>query len=390
MSFDLIIKKFYNLIRYSIYLILDFIISFNKQTIKPNTLLLIKLDSIGDYLLFRNYLEYIKKSEKFKDYKITLLGNIIWKELAETFDVKIIDNFIWLERQKFNNNIFYKFKLLNSIYNYGFETVIECSYSREILFGDSIVKTSRAMNRIGSIGSPDGYVKWKRNLLTDKFYTKLIPSSNQIMFEFERNKEYFSKILNVDFDMIKPVMNTDMLDRFDFEKEYIVVFPGANHPKRIWSAEKFAKVIDHLSEKYNYEFVIAGSEADSGIAEEILRKVKSEKIENLTGKTTLPQLAKLISDSTLLISNETSAIHFAAAVNTPFVCISNGNHFGRFHPYPKEMGIKAIFIYPREIMDYISNQDYLKSVYGFGSELDINSINENEVISEAEKLLTKE
>jgi ADP-heptose:LPS heptosyltransferase len=294
-----------------------------------------------------------------------------------------------MERQKFNNNILYKFQLLNSVYEHGFETVIDCSYSREILFGDSIVKTSRAINRIGSIGSPDGYVKWKRNLLTDKFYTKLIPSSNQIIFEFDRNKEYFSKILNVNLDIIKTSLNTDKLDRFDFEKEYIVVFPGANHSKRRWDAEKYSRVIAHLLKRFNFDIVLAGSISDYNIADEIFSKLKSDRVINFAGKTNLPQLAKLISDSKFLISNETSAIHFAASVNKPFVCISNGNHFGRFHPYPKEMGVEAIFIYPKEIMDYISDYNYLKSKYGFGSEIDINCISEKEVISAAEEFLKK-
>lgn len=390
MTFNLFIIKLFNLLRYLVYLILDFIVSLNKQKIKLNTLLLIKLDSIGDYLLFRNFLEYIKRSEKFKNYKITLLGNIIWKELAETFDAETIDNFLWLERKKFNNNILYKYHLLNSIYKYGFETVINCSYSREILFGDSIVKTSRAINRIGSIGSPDSHVKWKRNLLTDRAYTKLIPSSNQIMFEFDRNKEYFSNILNVNLDMIKPFLNTDKFDSFDLNKEYVVVFPGANHSKRKWDKEKYSIVIAHLLKNYELDIVLAGSISDYIIADDIFNKLKSERVKNFAGKTNLPQLAKLISDSKLLISNETSAIHFAAVVNTPFICISNGNHFGRFHPYPKEMGLKAIFIYPKEIMDYISDYDYLKSKYGFGSELNINCINESEVVAAAEKFLTKE
>lgn len=390
MNLNLIIIKFFNLIRYFIYLILDFIISFNKQKVKPNTLLLIKLDSIGDYLLFRNFIDHIKKSEKFKNYKITLLGNIIWKELSETFDGHTIDNFIWLERQKFNRKILYKFQILKLIYNHGFETVIECSYSREILFGDSIVKTSRAANRIGSTGSQDGYAKWKRNLLSDKFYTELIPSSNQINFEFYRNKDYFSKILNVNLDIIKPVLNTDKIGKYDFKKEYIVVFPGANHSKRRWNAEKYSRVIAHLLKHYEFDMVLAGSMSDYNIADEIFNKLKSERVINFAGKTTLPQLAKLISDSKLLISNETSAIHFAASLSKPFVCISNGNHFGRFHPYPKEMGIKEIFIYPDEIMKKISDGEYLKAKYGFGSELDINSIHENLVISAVEEFLTKE
>ena len=34
------------------------------------TLLLLRLDSIGDYVLFRNFMSEIKRSDKYRDYKI--------------------------------------------------------------------------------------------------------------------------------------------------------------------------------------------------------------------------------------------------------------------------------------------------------------------------------
>ena len=37
--------------------------------------------------------------------------------------------------------------------------------------------------------------KWKRNLLTNKFYTKLISQSPKNYFEFYRNKEFFENVL---------------------------------------------------------------------------------------------------------------------------------------------------------------------------------------------------
>lgn len=391
MNFNLILIKFLNIFRFLIYLVLDFLISLRKQKRNSNTLLLIRLDSIGDYLLLRNFFYFIRNSDKYKNYEITLIGNKIWKELSETFDGEIINNFIWLDRKKFNNNVLYKYRLLKRIYNYGFESVIECTYSREILFGDSIVKLSRAINKIALVGSPDSYVKWKRNLFTNRIYTKLIPSEEKIIFEFERNKEFFSKVLEQKIEIKKPQLNTNKLKSvFESDNNYIVIFPGANHKKRRWSVKKFVNVVNDILEKYKFDIVIAGSSEDSILADQILLQSDIKRVKNFTGKTSLPELAKLISDAILLISNDTSAIHFAASVDTPFVCISNGNHFGRFHPYPKEMGVKGIFIYPDEIMKFFSDEEYLKLKYGFDSELDIDQINEKEVISAVEKSLTKE
>ncbi len=210
------------------------------------------------------------------------------------------------------------------------------------------------------------------------------------MFEFERNKDYFSKILEENLIIQKPILDVNKIQRFDFRNEYIVIFPGANDPKRRWSPEKFSMVIIHILKNYNFDVTIAGSKDDFTNAEEISKSVRSDRLMNYCGKTSLPQLARLISDAKLLISNDTSAVHFSASVNTPFICISNGNHFGRFHPYPKETDVKGIFLYPEEIRNLISDGDYLKTKYGFGSDLDVNQIDESFVISALEKFLSKE
>ena len=62
------------------------IILISQKDIRPNSLLLIRIDAIGDYILFRNYIEVLKNSAKYKDYKITLVGNIAWKSIAEELD----------------------------------------------------------------------------------------------------------------------------------------------------------------------------------------------------------------------------------------------------------------------------------------------------------------
>src|ERR1700730_15679538 len=59
-------------------------------------LLIIKADAIGDYILFRNFIELVKKSGKFKDHRIDLVGNKLWQDIALTYDREFIDNFIFL------------------------------------------------------------------------------------------------------------------------------------------------------------------------------------------------------------------------------------------------------------------------------------------------------
>ena len=73
--------KLRNLLNYFVYLIIDLFLPLGQNT-NSNTLLIIRLDAIGDYLLFRNFLSVIRASRKYKDYEITLCGNIVWKDLS--------------------------------------------------------------------------------------------------------------------------------------------------------------------------------------------------------------------------------------------------------------------------------------------------------------------
>jgi ADP-heptose:LPS heptosyltransferase len=358
----------------------------NRRKEKEKTILLIRLDAIGDYILFRNFIEILKKSEKYKHYHVTLCGNIIWKSLAETFDKNIADDFIWLERKKFYFNFIYKYRFLKNIYNSGYETVIEATHSREILFGDTIVNAAKAKNSIGSVGSGEEFTVWKRKMLTNKLYSELIEISNDNLFEFEINKELFSKLLQDNVAIKKPHLDTSSLKTENAINKYILLFPGSSDPKRMWSTENFKAVAKYLISKYDFNIVVSGSYGEAYLFSEIIVENCEERFYNLFGNT-LPELAKLIAEAELIISNDTSAVHFAAAVNTPFICISNGSYFGRFNPYPANIYEKAITIYPSIIHDQLKDIEKLKQQYRFNSDIDINEIKPQVVIDLLKKLL---
>jgi len=84
--------------------------------IKKRTLLILRLDSIGDYILFRNFIPYLKTSEKYKNYKITLCGYLWWKELSENLDAKYISEFIWVDYSQMTD-IKYRFNIHKKIHS---------------------------------------------------------------------------------------------------------------------------------------------------------------------------------------------------------------------------------------------------------------------------------
>ncbi len=382
------ITKIKNVKVYIEFLIIDFLLGLKKIKLNPDSLLVIRLDAIGDYVLFRNFLEVIKKSEKYKHYKLTLCGNIIWKDLAETFDSSFVDKFIWINRNRFYRNPFYKFNILKEIRDAGFNTVIETAYTREILYGDSLVKVSRAAERIGCSGSLDKHAKWKRNLLSDKYYTRLVNVHEENLFEFNRNKDFLENVLNLKIQIKKPSLDiTKIITHFNLPKRYVVLFPGSKDASKRWSADNFAAVAKMLIEKKQYKIVIPGGPGDHEISEKIISHLNPKDVIDLTGKNSILQLIKIIAGADLVISNDTVAAHIAAAVGTRFICISNGIFLGRFHPYPKEIFSDSYYAYPDIVEKNINNSEFLEQIR-YNSEFDINLIDDSKVWSIVNKVLS--
>ena len=91
--------------------------------------------------MFRNFLKDIRNSEKYKDKKITLLGNNLWKQLFDDFDKEFVDNIFWINKTKFKKDLFYRFKSLLQVRKAGFDEVVNCIYSRNILTDECFVSS---------------------------------------------------------------------------------------------------------------------------------------------------------------------------------------------------------------------------------------------------------
>lgn len=307
-----------------------------KAFINSKELIIVRSDVIGDYILFRNFLKTLKESQKFSDYKITLLGDKSWQQLSEILDVNYVDNFIWIDTKKFCNDYKYRFLTIRDISFKGYEVLINPIYSRNYLISESIVKVVSANNKIGCKGDDttiSQYYKKKAN----KNYTTLLNCCDDILFEFYRNYEFFENFLGEPLTDIKFEMKINKRNIFDIHSnKYAILFLGASNSFRQWSAESFAKVAKYIEQQYGYKIVICGASSDIPQAEVFTKRFSS--CINLVGKTSLIELASIIEQCQLIVSNETSAVHMAAALGVkPIFVIYNGNHFGRFTPYPKEL-----------------------------------------------------
>jgi ADP-heptose:LPS heptosyltransferase len=364
---------------YFIFLGIDYVIKLRIVRRKPGTLLLIKLEAIGDYILFRNYIPFLRES-RFKDYKITFCGSNEIKALATAYDSDKFDDFIWIDREKFLSDIIYKYRVLRDLYGRGFEIAVNAGYTREVLFGDQMIQATDAARRIGSTGSPDH--KKNTQLLTDRFYTELLEQQEKKMFEFKRNREFFELLLKMNVEIKKPTI--EPLSRSnDFELDnYVLLFPGSKEEKRKWSTAYFAEVGNYILENSSLNLVIEGTRKEKNLAQEIIKNIRQrERVTDLTGMTSVSGLVKTIAGAEFLITNDSAGVHMASGLGVRFVCVSNGSYYNRFNPYPPEIYEGGVFVYP----DGFNEKDFEGP--GYGSVLDINSVRPGKVIEVVEKML---
>jgi len=367
------ISKLKTLIKFIIYYFINLFIKPSKE-IKPKSLLLIRLDAIGDYILFRNYIEVLKKSEKYKEYNITLLGNSVWNSLSEELDSEFVDEFVWLDRNRFNKAFIYRYQKLKEIVSNGYEVVLSPVYSREFFYGDTIIKLINAKEKIGNMGGVSNIRKWQKNI-SDKYYDVLVPAKNDLMFEFNRNKEFFENILDTKLYIKKPHIELKPKQLpFKLPEKYAILFIGASTRFKKWNIERFAKIGEYLKRQYGYEIVLCGAPSDVEDALRFKECFEGSYID-LVGKTSLIELLYVVYNGNIMIANETSAPHFAISLYmTNTFVIYNGNHYGRFTPYPKEISDSYHVVYHPKIEKDLENYKKLSNSYGYGSDLDINEI----------------
>lgn len=296
--------------------------------------LLIRLDRIGDYLLFRNFIGLLKGQGPFQGCHLTLLGNVLWKDLAQSLDKDHVDAFIWIDRDKFDTRPLYRYKTLRQIRSVTYETAISPVYSRDETT-DTIADWVCAQRKIGNAGDLSN-LSPRQKLQGDRYYTTLIPVAPKVSFEFCRNRVFFEKLLARPSGLTRPEITLACPDG-PCLRPFALLFIGASEEDRQWPAAHFLKVAQYLYRDCDLDIIVCGGPADRPSAREFARQANFP-YKDLVGKTRLSSLILLIRKARLVISNETMAPHLAVALNVPHIFVLfNGKYLGRFAPYPKAL-----------------------------------------------------
>ncbi len=106
-----------------------------------------------------------------------------------------------------------------------------------------------------------------------------------------------------------------------FGEPVLAVAPGSQAPARRWMPDRFAALINGLSEKEWPTVCLLGAPGDASAAQSVERNCRRPVL-NLCGKTSLTLLGEILRASSALVTNESGMMHAAWAVGTPTVVLA--------------------------------------------------------------------
>ena len=124
------------------------------------------------------------------------------------------------------------------------------------------------------------------------------------------------------------------------ERVPVAVQIGASDAIKAWRPEYFGRTMATLSRHVKATFVLIGSKGEAESVQLALATYRSvggmAEIHDAVGKTDMPQLAALLAQCRLLLTNDTGPMHIAIGVGTPVIDLSVGHvDFNETGPYGK-------------------------------------------------------
>jgi ADP-heptose:LPS heptosyltransferase len=138
-------------------------------------------------------------------------------------------------------------------------------------------------------------------------------------------------LTQTDWDLLQGVPEAADL----YKSRYIVIHPGASEMSRRWSLQNFASVADYLA-RDGFRVVLSGVSDEAGIADDVAARMRYPAV-NLAGRTGLGALAALLSEASLLVSNDTGVSHLAAALRVPSVILFMASDPQRWAPLNRDL-----------------------------------------------------
>lgn len=113
----------------------------------------------------------------------------------------------------------------------------------------------------------------------------------------------------------------------------VAVSPGATFIHKVWPTDRYVQLCRELLARYDCRFMVVGIDADRQLGETLSGALGSRCMD-MTGKTSVTQLAALLQLCRLFVGNDSGPAHMASAVGCPCVTVTSALDFpGIWEPW---------------------------------------------------------
>ena len=302
---------------------------------KNRGLLVIRMDGIGDMVLFRRTLEEDASVFNIEKADITIVGCKSWGPISDTifsgYNLCIIDEHAFARRP------FYRLWVGLTVRKIAPEITICDSYFRRAMMADSLVWMVHAPRSISSIPFINEVTRAEFTYYLSQV-DQLVDTGPYPTHEVLRHYRFLSEVFGQNIKPNPPRIewrDEPVMVMFDIRTSpYVVLNPGSNEYGRRWPIKNYIHIANYLRDE-GLRVVIIGGKNERIFDKQVFSNEDS--IVDLSGKTELPELLDLLNHAACVISNDTGPAHLSIALETPTVVIVGGGHFGSFVPYPEEV-----------------------------------------------------
>lgn len=272
-------------------------------------LLVMRLDNIGDVIMISPALRSIKAN--LPNTKLTLMASpsgSIASSLLPWVDEVLPWRVLWQDLGRLAFDPAREWELVEKLR--GFDAaIIFTSFSQSPHPAAFVSCLAGIPLRLGESKEQGGM------MLTNE-----VPAASDELHQVERNLRLIEA---VGFEVHDRSLSIQYPKTTLIDQPYIVLNPWTSCQSRNYDAKRFAIAAQQLAAITGWKIAVTGVEKDRDRADIVLEILGDDAID-LIGKTSLSELAALIANSKLMLSNNTSTMHIADATRTPSVILFAG------------------------------------------------------------------
>jgi len=302
--------------KYNVELMVKNTLDVYRSALNNFKILVIKLGSLGDVILSTAALRALREKFPRANYKISLLVGEESKDIL--LRCPYVDELLVCDLKNKDQGLRGLLKIGENLRQKNFDLVVDLQNNRA---SHLLAYLSGALKRYG-------YHNRKLSFLLNHAIIDPGLPLDPVTHQFRILKMLGIDLLNNTLELWPSAEEhknvEEMLDaQWLSQTQKVVGINLSASPRwstKLWPLEYMVCLCEELGLK-DIRVIITGTPADQELASRLVNTLKNTKVINACGKTNINELAVLIKKCQVFISADSSPLHIAAAVGTPFVAL---------------------------------------------------------------------